>query len=129
MTSAIANLLIVICVIAIIQNGFAQGAKRQRREIGNCGIPKISKGLVRGGSSTKRGEFPWFVAFLYTSSFPPVFGCSGTLISHTFVITGKNLQEKIMAKICKIYVLQLHTACGSNVIRLKILSLFLERTR
>lgn len=54
-----------------------------------CGIPKINTGLIVHGQSFSRGNFPWIVALMYTKVQPPIFFCAGTIISPTFVTSGK----------------------------------------
>lgn len=86
MTFAIKNIIFLICSCVIIVTAF----NRQRRDVGTCGIQRISIGLIRGGNATRRGEFPWYVALMNKKIRPPEYFCSATLISHTYVVTGKN---------------------------------------
>lgn len=59
-------------------------------EIGNktCGVTKSDQNPV----GNARGAYPWVVALLYTGTEPPLFYCGGTLISKTFVISGKKFK-------------------------------------
>lgn len=57
----------------------------------DCGVSKRTTGLIFGGQSFKRGSFPWLVALKYTAYIRPTFICGATLISSTFVISGKNI--------------------------------------
>lgn len=54
-----------------------------------CGISKGSSGFIVRGQKISRGDFPWAVALLFTGNVPPSFFCGGTLISETFVVSGK----------------------------------------
>lgn len=54
-----------------------------------CGISKGPSGFIVRGQKILRGDFPWAVALLYAGNVPPSFFCGGTLISDTFVVSGK----------------------------------------
>lgn len=54
-----------------------------------CGISKGPSGFVVRGQKFSRGDFPWTVALLFVGNDPPKFFCGGTLISATFVVTGR----------------------------------------
>lgn len=62
---------------------------RSKRNIETCGVPKVRVGMIIHGQSFERGAFPWIVALLHTGFNPYKFFCGGTLISKTFVISGK----------------------------------------
>lgn len=60
---------------------------------GDCGVSKVPSGLIVRGSGFSRGDFPWIVALMQTKNQPVSFFCGGTLISSTFVITGKQIDN------------------------------------
>lgn len=67
-------------------------SRRLIRSANECGKSKTSAGLVVGGQSLKRGDFPWIVALLFWEDIDKhSYFCGGTLISPTFVISGKFL--------------------------------------
>lgn len=89
MAFAMRNTIFVIRVLTFAILASAEMSSRTQRNVGQCGVSKISMGLIVRGRETLRGEFPWIVALLYTGRQPPQFLCSGAVISSTFVISGK----------------------------------------
>lgn len=71
------NVLLIFCVLNIFVI------------VNTCGVPKHKTGLIVNGQSFSRGDYPWIVALVYTTTSPPSFFCGGTIISSTFVISGK----------------------------------------
>uniref|UniRef100_A0A182QCA1 Peptidase S1 domain-containing protein n=1 Tax=Anopheles farauti TaxID=69004 RepID=A0A182QCA1_9DIPT len=68
-------------------------------DIDSCGIQTFEP-KIRGGQLAEIDEFPWMAMLLYQrGNSPPVQGCGGALISHTYVITaahcvtGRNFQQ------------------------------------
>lgn len=64
-------------------------ADRFRRSADTCGKPNYDSGLIVKGRNFPRGTYPWTVALMHTGFSPPRFFCGGSLISATFVISGK----------------------------------------
>lgn len=91
MNTTMRNIFLLICVFAAVAvvHGNAK-SMRLRRSTHTCGVPKRISGLIIRGQSFSRGSFPWIVALLYKQTEPPSFFCGGTLISSTFVLSGKN---------------------------------------
>lgn len=59
-----------------------------QKPVSNCGLMSSGQGLIQGGSSTSRDQFPWTVAILvrqYYGNF--VYFSTGTLISDRHIIT------------------------------------------
>lgn len=54
-----------------------------------CGVPKREVGLIVNGQNFTRGTLPWIVAFIHIGWKPPKFFCGGSLISTSYVISGK----------------------------------------
>lgn len=74
------NIFVLICVFAIVAVVYAK--------VQSCGVPKRGTGFVLGGQTFKRGDYPWLVALMLLKN-PPQFFCGGTIISSSFVLTGK----------------------------------------
>lgn len=55
-----------------------------------CGVSQQEQGLIVLGQDFVHGSYPWIVALLYTGTTPYTFFCGGTVISKTFVISGKS---------------------------------------
>lgn len=55
-----------------------------------CGKSVITNSLVVHGEPVARGAFPWLVAMFLLKNLGPEFRCSGSLISHKHVVTGKS---------------------------------------
>lgn len=58
----------------------------------SCGQRRVLSGTIFGGSSTRRGQWPWLVAFVYR--FEEKFFCGGSLISPKHVLSGKNVKAQ-----------------------------------
>lgn len=58
-------------------------------EKSTCGVPKVKAGFIVGGDNFSRGDFPWIVALSLIINNNTAFFCSGTIISSTFVLSGK----------------------------------------
>lgn len=84
----IRNIFTAIAFFAIVENSYTM-IDRYRRISDTCGVPKIEMGLIIRGQDFQRGSFPWIVALTHLDYEPPKFFCAGTLISKTFVISGK----------------------------------------
>lgn len=52
-----------------------------------CGQRLVLSGTIFGGAPTKKGDWPWLVAFVYWPE--EAFFCAGSLISRTHILTGK----------------------------------------
>lgn len=52
----------------------------------NCGLQKVGKGLIVGGSYASAGAWPWFGALKLKSE--DRFFCAGTLFTERHVLTG-----------------------------------------
>lgn len=85
------NAIILICVFARAISTQPEMSVRMQRNVGTCGVSKISMGLIINGKDTRRGEFPWIVALMRTTERSSDFFCGAVLISSTFVITGKSV--------------------------------------
>lgn len=86
MKPLIRHTVVVICVLAIIMTFLM--TRQSPRSVATCGVFEVDFGLnERSGSP--RGV-PWIVALMDTKVQPPLYFCTGTLISSTFVITGRN---------------------------------------
>lgn len=59
-----------------------------------CGKFTFKSGLVVGGDTTARGEFPFLVALLKLRT--QKFFCGATLITQKNALTGKNIQNFII---------------------------------
>lgn len=95
----IKNIITVFAICAMIAKSSAFVVNRSRRSVDTCGIPTIKSGTVVGGEDFERGLFPWNVALLQNIDFtglPPAHACGGTLVSRTFVISGKYFKKKIV---------------------------------
>ncbi|XP_055613604.1 polyserase-2-like [Uranotaenia lowii] len=54
-----------------------------------CGKPKIQhQATIRGGTSTKHGQWPWHAAIYHKDGRSLTYACGGTLLSKEFVITA-----------------------------------------
>lgn len=57
-----------------------------------CGVSEFKEsvgfGLVKGGLDAGRGQFPWLVAYFYSSKYTNDFICGGSLVSQKIVITA-----------------------------------------
>lgn len=87
----IRNIFIAIAICAIVMQSTALIVTRTKRSSETCGVSKSRMGLIVHGQPFPRGAFPWIVALMFTETRPPTFFCAGTLISKTFVISGKLL--------------------------------------
>lgn len=85
----IRNILVAFAITAVFVESTDLIIKRSTRNVDTCGIPKAKLGLIVSGQDFTRGAFPWIVALTHTGFRPPKFFCAGTLISKTFVISGK----------------------------------------
>lgn len=83
------NILLVIALLAISADSSLLVNNRPSRSAETCGVQKIRSGLIVRGQDFSRGAFPWIVALMHTGTRPPKFFCGGTLISKTFVISGR----------------------------------------
>lgn len=54
-----------------------------------CGRSVVTNSLVVHGEPIARGAFPWLVAMFLLKNLGPEFRCSGSLVSHKHVVTGK----------------------------------------
>lgn len=84
----IRNVLIVIAFNAILTKSTGTVIDRSPRSVDTCGVQKTQSGLIVRGQDFPRGTFPWIVTLMYTETRPKFF-CAGTLISKTFVISGR----------------------------------------
>lgn len=75
--------IILVYAISILKSHEVQSSD------GACGVSKVPSGFIVRGNSFSRGEFPWIVALMQTRIQPVSFFCGGTLISSTFVVTGR----------------------------------------
>lgn len=71
-------------------------SNRPKRSSARCGVSKGPTGFIVRGQRFSRGDFPWIVALLHTRDGPPSFFCGGTLISSTFVVSGKVNQDLVI---------------------------------
>lgn len=53
----------------------------------SCGLQKIGKGLIVGGSYASAGAWPWFSALKFKDE--DRFFCAGTLFTERHVLSGK----------------------------------------
>lgn len=84
--------LSVVCALVIIASANVAPSRLQR-SANTCGVPKRDSGLIVKGQDIKRGDFPWIVALMgLATGAQPYYFCGGTLISSTFVISGKQLE-------------------------------------
>lgn len=61
-----------------------------QRIVDACGVSRIRQPLIMNGNTFTRGTFPWIVALNYQGFNETKFFCAGTLISTTFVMSGKS---------------------------------------
>lgn len=85
MAFAIRNILFVFGVLAVTVTA-------QENKDGSCGVPNKFTELIDHDEHVQRGDFPWLVALMSMGTKTPLFLCSGTIISSTFVITGRLLR-------------------------------------
>lgn len=79
------KLVFLICVIAVIP----VHSDRKKRSTVTCGVSKGPSGFIVRGQKIERGDFPWIVALMRTDKGPASFFCGGTLISSSFVVSGR----------------------------------------
>lgn len=80
------KLTYLVCVIAMVS---AQ-SKLSKEKTVTCGVSKVPSGYIVQGQRFLRGDFPWTVALMYSNGIDlPAFFCAGTLISSTFVVSGR----------------------------------------
>lgn len=74
---------------AIITNRF-------QRSTDTCGVPVKISGYVYYGRRFSRGDFPWIVALMTTKYTQQLdYFCGGSLISKTFVVSGKHIKQAV----------------------------------
>lgn len=85
------NIRGLICVFAIVAvvHATAESCEPKRAKVQSCGVSKRGSGLIVRGQRFLRGDFPWIVALILMKKNPPEFFCGGTIISATFVLSGK----------------------------------------
>lgn len=82
------NAFVVIILFAIVRDS-STVTNRSRENADTCGISINETGSIDQGQNFARGSFPWIVALMHAGYTTPKLFCGGTLISKTFVITGK----------------------------------------
>lgn len=102
MKPKIGNIFVLINIFTI--SAAAEAVPRRfQRSNATCGVPKISKGLIVLGRSFSRGDFPWIVALMYSKVSPPTYFCAGTLVSSTFVLSGKKNGNELLINHWSLY--------------------------
>lgn len=95
MTRVITSVIAVICIVTV---AFAADFASDDN-VNTCGESKVPTGFIVYGKPILHGTYPWIVALSDRTFFPARFFCGGTLISSTFVITGKQSESKLIASI------------------------------
>lgn len=88
MKAKMENIFILISIFAII-TAAEKNPGRLKRSADTCGVAIGTTALISKGQNFTRGDFPWIVALMDATIKPVEYFCGGTLISSTFVISGK----------------------------------------
>lgn len=78
------------CIIASLVDG-----QMPIEQTLSCGTSSFSGiGLMYGGHTFAKGSWPWMVAMMYKRDETPLkFFCSGTLVTHRKIVTGKMITK------------------------------------
>lgn len=74
-------------VLVALSNFLKFGNSTVISELEQCGQRLVLSGTIFGGAPTKKGDWPWLVAFVYWPD--EAFFCAGSLITRSHVLTGK----------------------------------------
>lgn len=84
----IINIFIVMVIAVLVRESSELIANRSRRSE-TCGVSKSEEEPLTNEQDVTRGAFPWIVALMHAKINPPELFCGGTLVSQTFVVSGK----------------------------------------